>query len=278
MSIYLPLGIGLFQAQNQQLAIVSEQQTQLIHFDGSRKLYTPYKGGLGVFKYLFYRFRDWLSRATNLGMYEGFVFAGLVLQVSLSLPAFTGPRIENSLTHFKTTVSVTIYCLSRKFNYYGIIGETVDPGQCRRGWEWYTCLHLTAEVKLITPSGSLQSSGNSCGTTSSVPTSSGRFAWSTTSITGACKPLSLLLLGKSYSNSSLQAPPFSRLGSLVPQPLPTFTSAISFIFNPRPSLNLRSATHSPTFNSLHTPSSFDITNHTSQPSGNSSLARRCLQQ
>lgn len=81
MSIYLPLGIGLFQAQNQQLSIVSQEQSQLMQSDTFYKLYTPYQDGIGVIKYWTHRFRNWWGNTSKQGKYEGFVFAGLCLQV-----------------------------------------------------------------------------------------------------------------------------------------------------------------------------------------------------
>ena len=82
MSIYLPIGIGLFQAQNQQLLIVSQEQSHLIHFE---EYYKPYLApGIGIdrLRYLFSRFKIWWTASSKQGKYEGFVFVGICLQVS----------------------------------------------------------------------------------------------------------------------------------------------------------------------------------------------------
>ena len=86
MSIYLPIGIGLFQVQNQQLLVVSEGQNQLIHLD---EPYRPLAGerahGIGTFRYWMFRFKLWWTGTSKQGKYEAFVFAGMVVQVSSTL-------------------------------------------------------------------------------------------------------------------------------------------------------------------------------------------------
>ena len=87
MSIYLPIGIGLFQVQNQQLLNVSEGQTRLIQLD---EPYRPLVGEraheLGSFSYWMFRFKLWWIGTSKQGKYEAFVFAGMVVQVSSTLP------------------------------------------------------------------------------------------------------------------------------------------------------------------------------------------------
>ena len=83
MSIYLPIGIGLFQAQNQQLLIVSREQNQLIHVAEAYKPMVSEKGhGVGTPRYWAYRFKLWWNSTSRQGKYESFVFAGIVIQVS----------------------------------------------------------------------------------------------------------------------------------------------------------------------------------------------------
>ncbi|KAL9124027.1 MAG: hypothetical protein Q9217_006600 [Psora testacea] len=83
MSLYLPIGIGLFQAQNQQLLIVSREQNQLLHVD---HIYKPLAGvrshGIGTPNYWIFRFKLWWNRTSKQGKYEGFVLVGIVIQVA----------------------------------------------------------------------------------------------------------------------------------------------------------------------------------------------------
>ncbi|KAL8867785.1 MAG: hypothetical protein Q9174_005437 [Haloplaca sp. 1 TL-2023] len=116
MSVYLPLGIGLWQIQNQQLLMVSRQQTELMESpDTYKNLLPPRKGGLGSGKYWMLRFKMWYQGISTKGKYEGFVFIGMIVQL---------------------IVSLVVYNISRKFNSYGIVSQPTLPGQCRRGWEW----------------------------------------------------------------------------------------------------------------------------------------------
>lgn len=79
MSIYLPIGIGLFQAQNQQLLIVSREQNKLLVTDEMFKpLGPPSKGPK---KWLF-QIQQWWNSFSEQGKYEGFVAVGIVAQVS----------------------------------------------------------------------------------------------------------------------------------------------------------------------------------------------------
>ena len=81
MSIYLPIGIGLFQAQNQQLLIVSKEQTRLVRSSEFYKPYLPYGPTMSVTKYWGQRFRDWWNNSSRQGRYEAFVFVGMWIQV-----------------------------------------------------------------------------------------------------------------------------------------------------------------------------------------------------
>ena len=82
MSIYLPIGIGLFQAQNQQLLIVSREQNLLKGVGEMYKpLYPDHGGGLGGPRYWIWRLKLWWSSVNTQNKYEGFVFVGMVVQV-----------------------------------------------------------------------------------------------------------------------------------------------------------------------------------------------------
>lgn len=82
MSIYLPIGIGLFQAQNQQLLIVSQEQNLLKGTDELyRPLYPNFGGGLRGPKYWIWRLKLWWRSVSSQNKYEGFVLIGMVVQV-----------------------------------------------------------------------------------------------------------------------------------------------------------------------------------------------------
>ncbi|KAL8992381.1 MAG: hypothetical protein Q9188_007601 [Gyalolechia gomerana] len=85
MNLYLPIGIGLFQAANQQLLIVSRQQTQLITSNDTFKPLLPSRGrGIGTRRYWLWRCKLWYRSISTQGKYEGFVLIGIILQVNQS--------------------------------------------------------------------------------------------------------------------------------------------------------------------------------------------------
>lgn len=85
MNLYLPIGIGLFQAQNQQLLIVSRQQAQLIVADEIYKPLFPKTGrGVGGLRYWRFRLKHLWRNVSEEGKYQGFVFVGIIVQVSSS--------------------------------------------------------------------------------------------------------------------------------------------------------------------------------------------------
>ena len=66
--LYLPIGIGLFQVQNQQLLIVSEGQNQLVHLDEPyRSLAGERARGIGTFSYWMFRFKLWWTSTSKQG-------------------------------------------------------------------------------------------------------------------------------------------------------------------------------------------------------------------
>ena len=83
MNIYLPIGIGLFQAQNQQLLLVSRRQARLIVMDELYKPFLPKTGrGTGGPKYWRFRCKIWWRGINEEKKYQGFVVIGMVVQVS----------------------------------------------------------------------------------------------------------------------------------------------------------------------------------------------------
>ncbi|KAL6721850.1 hypothetical protein ACLMJK_000955 [Lecanora helva] len=115
MSIYLPIGIGLFQAQNQQLLLVSTGQNRLLHSEEYKPLYHKGGSGIGGPRYWLWRLKIWWAGVSKQGKYEGYVLIGMVVQF---------------------WVSLAIFLVSRKFNSHGIVSHHTSPGLCRRGWEW----------------------------------------------------------------------------------------------------------------------------------------------
>ena len=82
MSIYLPIGIGLFQAQNQQLLLVSRKQAELIVKEESFKpLPARPSGSLGGPRYYMYRLKVWWRDVNRQRRYEAYILIGMVFQV-----------------------------------------------------------------------------------------------------------------------------------------------------------------------------------------------------
>ncbi|KAG7007445.1 hypothetical protein G7Y79_00009g025540 [Physcia stellaris] len=116
MSIYLPIGIGLFQAQNQQLLLVSRQQAQLMVRDDMYKpLPSRPRGSIGGPKYYVYRLKIWWRDVNQQRKYEAYILVGMVFQFLATLVLYTG---------------------SRRFHPYGAWGHPVSRAKCRHGWEW----------------------------------------------------------------------------------------------------------------------------------------------
>ncbi|KAL9000339.1 MAG: hypothetical protein Q9169_001056 [Polycauliona sp. 2 TL-2023] len=84
MSLYLPIGIGLWQAQNQQLIIVSREQTEMSKSRESKfkPLLPPRGRGVGTPSYWLWRFKIWYENISGQGKYEGFVLIGIIVQVA----------------------------------------------------------------------------------------------------------------------------------------------------------------------------------------------------
>ncbi|KAL9003308.1 MAG: hypothetical protein Q9188_003807 [Gyalolechia gomerana] len=121
MSIYLPIGIGLFQASNQQLLRISRSQQLMITQD----TYKTLPSGKNRREYYWSAFLIWARSVREQHDYEGFLAVGMVAQ-DIRL---TGYRMQ-------FTVSIVIFMISRRFNSYGIVSQSTSPELCRRGWEW----------------------------------------------------------------------------------------------------------------------------------------------
>ncbi|KAL9599535.1 MAG: hypothetical protein Q9219_003779 [cf. Caloplaca sp. 3 TL-2023] len=82
MNLYLPIGIGLWQAQNQQLLIVSRKQLQLMAVDATFKPLMPSRDCTkGSIKYWIWRFKTWYRDISAEGGYGRFVLIGIIIQV-----------------------------------------------------------------------------------------------------------------------------------------------------------------------------------------------------
>ena len=82
MNLYLPIGIGLFQAQNQQLLVVSQGQHQLLQLEGPFRRLPPKRKGLGNPRYWLYRFKLWWRGESEAGKYQAYVLIGIIVQVN----------------------------------------------------------------------------------------------------------------------------------------------------------------------------------------------------
>ncbi|KAL8798370.1 MAG: hypothetical protein Q9182_006719 [Xanthomendoza sp. 2 TL-2023] len=103
--------IGLFQAQNQQLFLISRGQQALLTQDN----YKPIPGGRTFWQCDWNKFVIRCKKSKDQDAFEGYIAVGMVVQFLSSL---------------------VIYLISRKFNSYGIVSEHTTPALCRRGWEW----------------------------------------------------------------------------------------------------------------------------------------------
>ena len=82
MSLYLPIGIGLFQAQNQQLLVVSSKQNKLLVTDELFKSLPPKsRGSLGVLDCWMFRLKCWWRDVCTTRKYEMYVTVGIIVQV-----------------------------------------------------------------------------------------------------------------------------------------------------------------------------------------------------
>ena len=130
MSIYLPLGIALYQAANTQLLHISALQKKFaLSGDLQSDKKQPGKKG-------------WRNSMEIVMSYSPtkrtltFVAAGMIMQVSA-----TPKSTRYGLMFFKFAFALVVFLISRKFNYFGIVGSSVDNtnegrAACRKGWEW----------------------------------------------------------------------------------------------------------------------------------------------
>ncbi len=109
MNIYLPIGIGLFQAQNQQLLIVSRRQARLITTSELYKPLLPKTGrGIGGPRYWLFRSKLWWSSINEETKYQGFIFVGIIVQV--------GRRYSRCCIWFAKT-RTKVHCVFRHLQY-----------------------------------------------------------------------------------------------------------------------------------------------------------------
>ncbi|KAL8946029.1 MAG: hypothetical protein Q9222_007518 [Ikaeria aurantiellina] len=80
MSIYLPIGIGLFQVQNQQLLLISRGQRGLLKED----MYKPLPSGKTLREYYWNKFVIWCRSVKGQDNFEGFIAVGMLIQVRRS--------------------------------------------------------------------------------------------------------------------------------------------------------------------------------------------------
>lgn len=174
MSLYLPIGIGLFQAANQQLLIVSRQQTQLITSNDTFKPLLPSRGhGFGTRRYWLWRCKLWYRSISTQGKYEGFVLIGIILQVNQSNLGRSSKRvltvvgivhgINGRLQHLSQIQSLR-HCSPSYFTSF-------VPSWM--GVVYYVLRHSFMPALTSSP-GPPPSPGNSCGTISSVHICCGR--------------------------------------------------------------------------------------------------------
>ena len=81
MSIYLPFGIGLFQAQSQQLLLVSRAQSKLVYMEDS---FRPLAPTSPLPKRWAFKLRQWWATTTEQSRYETYVAIGIIFQVRSS--------------------------------------------------------------------------------------------------------------------------------------------------------------------------------------------------
>ncbi|KAL8773559.1 MAG: hypothetical protein Q9209_001664 [Squamulea sp. 1 TL-2023] len=129
MSIYLPIGIGLFQAQNQQLLLISRGQQTLL----TKDVYKPLPSGKNRRQYYWNKFVIWCKSSKEQDAFEGFIAAGMLVQVSNNI---VRPHRTFADNYNQFLGTLLIYMISRKFNAYGVVAQPTTPALCRRGWEW----------------------------------------------------------------------------------------------------------------------------------------------
>ena len=134
MNLYLPIGIGLFQAQNQQLLIVSQIQNRMLtNYELYKPIFPRVGPGLGGPKYYVFRIKVWWRSIGSQGKYQIIIFMGIFVQVCYHIQY---PKVEAAKSRVQFIVSFIIYNVSRKFNHYGVVDHHTSPALCRRGWEW----------------------------------------------------------------------------------------------------------------------------------------------
>ncbi|KAI9857598.1 MAG: hypothetical protein M1813_008190 [Trichoglossum hirsutum] len=107
MSIYLPFGIALFQAQNLQLLSLSSMQKKLMLHPQTRPTGGRWPRGIAEMRKAWRRMNLMTRVYTLIG-------AGMVVQ---------------------TIAAFIIFMVSRKFHEFGVVSHDLGPTKCRTGWE-----------------------------------------------------------------------------------------------------------------------------------------------
>ena len=85
MSIYLPFGIGAYQAQNQRLLVVSTEQNILVQSEELLKTPILHRRNMSVLRPTFWvsTLKDWWFYNSRNGRYAAFLLGGMFFQVGV---------------------------------------------------------------------------------------------------------------------------------------------------------------------------------------------------
>ncbi|KIY00528.1 uncharacterized protein Z520_04213 [Fonsecaea multimorphosa CBS 102226] len=113
MSIYLPLGIALFQATNSQLLSVATAQKRYAHGDVLVESNSITDTKTSVWRKWWHKLKTYNATKNTMA----WIGIGMIVQVVIAL---------------------IIFLASRKFHPgFGVTGDVTTRSRCRRGWEWW---------------------------------------------------------------------------------------------------------------------------------------------
>jgi len=129
MSIYLPLGIALYHASN----------TQLLHVAGLQKQYAE-NDRMDVYKEKAQtQNRGWRRPVSKFMSYGATkktmscIVVGMLVQVRI----MGRSPMQRRLTALQVAIASVVFVIARQFHPgFGLYGQEVSMGDCRRGWEW----------------------------------------------------------------------------------------------------------------------------------------------
>lgn len=183
MSIYLPFGIALFQANTVQLENISEEQQLLLRRESSLSQYDIRKASRQTRNVW-----DWWRSATSAQRTYVYIGIGMLIQVCLCLDH--GPRHE-SLTHRQLIITGILYATSPElqgdWSSYGHITHAAGQLKCRGSLEWYNTLLANTMLFANVFEGSLPLSGSCSGLGYTDHTSCIKSETSRMSIIGVCR-------------------------------------------------------------------------------------------